>query len=100
MKTLAIFLLGIALLSGITSAQAGGVRGYVRSNGTYVSPSYRSSLGSVGSGSSPAYVYRNPYAAYPSVSVRPYTKTDGTSVMPHDRTPANGTVQDNLSYRS
>jgi len=99
MKTLATFILGIALVSAITSAQAGGVRGYSRSNGTYVSPSYRSSFRSVGSSSSSEYVYRNPYAAYPSVSVRSYTKTDGTFVMPHYRTPANWTVQDNLNYR-
>ena len=99
MKTLATVLLGITLLSTITSTQAGSVRGYSRSNGTYVSPFYRSSLGSLGSSSSSGYVYRNPYAAYPSVSVRPYTKTDGTSVMPHYRTPANYTPTDNLSYR-
>jgi hypothetical protein len=97
MKRLATFILGIALFSAITSVQAGGVRGYFRSNGTYVSPSYRSSYGSLGSSS--GYVYRNPYAAYPSVSVRSYTKTDGTFVLPHYRTPANWTVRDNLSYR-
>jgi hypothetical protein len=97
MKTLATFILGITLFSAITSAQAGGVRGYFRSNGTYVSPSYRSGSGSLGGSS--GYVYRNPYSAYPSVSVRHYTKTDGTFVIPHYRTPANRTVRDNLSYR-
>ena len=85
------------MFSAIASAHAGGVRGYFRSNGTYASPSYRSSYGSLGGSS--GYVYRNPYAAYPSVSVRPYTKTDGTFVTPHYRTPAIRTVQDNLSYR-
>lgn len=85
MKMLAIFILGIALFSAITSAQAGGARGYFRSSGT--------------SQASTRYVYHNPYAAYPSVRVRGYTKSTGTFVLPHYRTPANWKVQDNLSYR-
>ena|SRR2546425_9778781 len=49
--------------------------------------------------STDTYVYRNPYAAYPSVSVHSYFRNDGTFVPPHDRTPPNDTVTDNLSYR-
>ena len=45
------------------------------------------------------YVYRNPYAAEPTVPVREYNRTDGTVVLPHHRTPANDTVTDNLNYR-
>jgi hypothetical protein len=48
---------------------------------------------------SSGYVYRNPYAAIPSVSVSGYSRTSGTFVAPHVRTPANHTVTDNLSYR-
>lgn len=48
---------------------------------------------------SSGYVYRNPYAAIPSVSVSGYSRATGTFVAPHVRTPANHTVTDNLSYR-
>ena len=85
MKTLATIILGIALFSAITSVQARGVRGF--SHG-YSSP-----------GRTSGYVYRNPYAAYPSVKVRSYIKADGAYVATHSRTPANWTVQDNLDYR-
>ena len=85
MKTLATIILGIALFSSITSVQARGVRGYAHNY---------SSLGRTS-----GYVYRNPYAAYPSVNVRSYIKTDGAYVASHSRTPANWTVQDNLNYR-
>jgi hypothetical protein len=85
-------------------AQAGWVSGYTRSNGTYVAPHYRASSGSHGgysgySSSSSAYVYRNPYAATPSVSVSGYRRSDGVTVLPYYRTPANRTVTDNLGYR-
>jgi hypothetical protein len=89
MKTLATIILGITLLSAATTAQAGG-RGYSSSLGSY---------GSSGSSRSSGYVYRNPYAAYPSVGVSGYTRADRTYVAPHYRTPANYTVKDNLSYR-
>ena len=82
MKTLATIILGIALFSVISSVQASGVRGYSHSH----------------SGTS-GYVYRNPYASYPAVSVRSYTKADGYFVAPYYRTPANSTVRDNLNYR-
>jgi len=98
MKSLAKIILGIALFSAITSAQAGGVREGLRSNGTYVSPHLRPSRGTLG-GYTSAYVYRNPYAAFPSVGVRSYRRTNGTFVMPHYRTPANWTLRDNLNYR-
>ena len=55
MKTLTKLALTAVILCSAFAAQAGTVRGYVRSNGTYV--------------------------------------------MPHYRTPANGTPYDNLSYR-
>ena len=75
------------------------VSGYVRSNGTYVAPHYRSDYGSPSAGTGSSYVYRNPYAAEPSVRVQGYTRSSGTYVAPHVRTPANDTVTDNLSYR-
>jgi hypothetical protein len=101
MQILRKFALAAMLLITTLTAQAGGVRGYYRSNGTYVAPHYRSDSGSVGHsyGSSSGYVYRNPYAAYPSVHVRGYYRSTGTYVAPHVRTAPNWTVKDNLSYR-
>ena len=65
---------------------------------------YRSDHGSLGgysghSSSSRDYVYRNPYAAFPSVNVHGYFRNDGTWVQPHVRTAPNGILEDNLSYR-
>ncbi len=99
MKTLIKFVLAAILLASTVITQAGPVRGYYRSNGTYVAPHYRSDYGSLGSASSRAYVYRNPYAAYPSVQVSGNYRSTGTYVAPYVRTPANYTVTDNLSYR-
>ena len=101
MKTLTRFALAAMMLITTLTAQAGGVRGYYRSSGTYVAPYYRSDSGSVGRsyGSSSGYVYRNPYAASPSVNVRGYYRSSGTYVAPHVRTAPNWTVTDNLSYR-
>ena len=104
MKTLTKFVLTAAILATTFAAQAGWVSGYYRSSGTYVAPYYRSDYGSLGgysgySGSSHDYVYRNPYAAYPSVHVNGYTRADGTTVLPYYRTPPNNTLTDNLSYR-
>ena len=99
MKTLTKLALAAVILTTTFAAQAGGVRGYTRSNGTYVAPHYRSDSGSLGGGSSSSSVYRNPHAAAPSVSVQPYTRNDGTYVAPHYRTPANSIVTDNLNYR-
>ncbi len=93
MKTLATITLGIALLTVASTAHAADRR-YSSSLG-----SYRSSYGSLSSSRSSGYVYRNPYAAYPSVSVYGYTRADRTYVAPHYRTPANDTNKDNLSYR-
>jgi hypothetical protein len=74
MKILTKFALAAMMLITTLTAQAGGVRGYYRSSGTYVAPYYRSDSGSVGRsyGSSSGYVYRNPYATSPSVNVRGY----------------------------
>jgi hypothetical protein len=102
MKTLTKFALAAAMLITTLTAQAGGVRGYYRSSGTYVAPHYRADYGSVGRsyGYSSGYVYRNPYAAYPSVHVSGYYRSSGTYVAPHVRTVPNWTATDNLSYRS
>jgi hypothetical protein len=101
MKTLIKLALAAVILCSTFAAQAGTVRGHYRSNGTYVAPYYRSDHGSASGYSSSRrdYVYRNPYAAYPSVSVRGYIRSNGTYVAPHYRTRPNNTVTDNLSYR-
>jgi hypothetical protein len=51
------------------------------------------------SGSSRDYVYRNPYAATPSVRVHDYFWHHGTYVPSHFRTSPNLTPTDNLNYR-
>ena len=101
MKILTKFVLAAMMLITTLTTQAGGVRGHYRSNGTYVAPYYRSESGSVGSsyGSSSGYVYRNPYAAYPSVHVNGYYRSTGTYVAPHVRTAPNGIVTDELGCR-
>ncbi|HWX21301.1 MAG TPA: hypothetical protein VN578_15485 [Candidatus Binatia bacterium] len=104
MKTLTKIALTFVMLATAATSHAGWVSGYYRSNGTYVAPYYRSDYGTLGgysgsSSSSRDYVYRNPYAAYPSVSVRGYYRSSGTYVAPHVRTAPNDTVTDNLSYR-
>lgn len=99
MKALKSILIALAAVTAAVSLQAGEVSGYFRSNGTYVAPYYRSDAGSFGRSSSSAYVYRNPYAATPSVSVRGYYRSSGTYVAPHVRTAPNWTKTDNLSYR-
>ena len=103
MKSLIKLTLAAVLFVTTFAAQAGPVRGYSRSNGTYVAPHYRSSSGSLGgySGYSASrdYVYRNPYAASPSLSVSGYYRSSGTYVAPYVRTSPNRTPTDNLSYR-
>ena len=115
MKTLTKIALALVLFATALASHAGEwVSGYTRTDGTYVSgyyrntpapsysttPSYRSTPGYSGSASSSRdYVYRNPYAATPSVSVRGSTRSNGTYVAPHVRTAPNHTVTDNLSYR-
>ncbi|MGO9201886.1 MAG: hypothetical protein ACLQM8_15265 [Limisphaerales bacterium] len=103
METLKTIVLAAVMLASTLAAEAGPVRGYCRSNGTYVAPHSRSSYRSLGRassrGCSSGYVYRNPYAAYPSVNVRGYSRSTGTYVWPHVRTAPNSTVTDNLSYR-
>jgi hypothetical protein len=81
------------------AVQAGPVRGYFRSNGTYVAPHYRSDARSLGGGMSSSYTYRNPYAAVPSVRVGGYFRSTGSYVAPHVRTAPNWTPTDNLNYR-
>ena len=129
MKILTKLALAAALLTSTVAAQADWVQGHFRANGTYVAPYYRTpangnpfdnlsysrsvtlpsygghavtprTLPGIGrSSGNSGYVYRNPFAATPSVSVRGYTRSNGTYVAPHVRTRANHTVTDNLSYR-
>ena len=101
MKTLTKLALAAMMLITTLTAQAGWVSGHYRSSGTYVAPYSRADPGSVGHsyGSSSGYVYRNPYAASPSVNVRGYYRSSGTYVAPYVRTAPNWTVTDNLSYR-
>lgn len=89
------------MLTSALAAQAGPVSAHYRSNGTHVAPYHRSGYGCSGlsTGASRGYVYRNPYAAYPSEHVRGYYRSTGTYVWPHVRTAPNNTVADNLSYR-
>lgn len=89
MKILTKLALAAVIFCATFAAQAGSGRS------GYSSASYGLSSSSRSSG----YVYRNPYAAYPSVRVSGYDRTSGTTVLPYVRTPANGTVRDNLSYR-
>jgi hypothetical protein len=96
MKTLTFVVLAITFLSLNCQSQAGEVRGYFRSNGTYVQPHYRSSSGF---SSGIRQSYRNPYAAYPVVRVQSYQKSNGQIVTEHYRTPGNSILTDNLNYR-
>ena len=89
MKSLIKIALAAVLFVTTFTAQAGTGHGYGRSSG---------SLGGY-SGSSSSYVYRNPYAASPSVSVGSYYRSSGTCVAPYVRTRPNWTPTDNLSYR-
>ena len=116
MKTLTKIALALVLFATVLASRAGEwVNGYTRTDGTYVSgyyrntpapscsttPSYSSTPGyyAYSTGGSSGYVYRNPYAAAPSVGVRGYTPSRGTYVAPYVRTAPNHTVTDNLSYR-
>ena len=120
MKTLTKIVLALVLFATALAARAEWVSGYTRTDGTYVSGHYRNSPGSSWStmptyrytpsypgyssggatlGGGSGYVYRNPYAATPSVEVRGSYRSNGTYVAPHVRTPANRTVTDNLRYR-
>jgi len=115
MKTLTKIALALVLFATVLASRAEWVSGYTRTDGTHVSgyyrhtpapsysttPSYRStpSYPSYSTGGSSGYVYRNPYAATPSVSVPGYTRSSGTYVAPYVRTAPNYTVTDNLSYR-
>jgi len=99
MKILTKIALTIALLTAAVTSQAEWVSGYVRSNGTYVAPHYRSDFDTFNARASFLDIYRNPYAAAPSVRVEGYTRSSGKYVAPYVRTPANDTATDNLSYR-
>src|SRR6478609_5546511 len=104
MKTLAKLTILAAFFTVSLTTRAGSVSGHFSSNGSSVTPYYRSNPGSFGgvsgySGSSHNYVYRNPYSASPSVGVDGYLRSNGTYVAPHLRTAPNSTVTDNLNYR-
>ena len=99
MKTLTKLVLGALLLTTTFAVQAGS-HGSSRGLGGNGGSSFRLSTGSLGGISrTRSYVYRNPYAANPSESVRGYLRSSGTYVPRYVRTPANSTVTDNLSYR-
>ena len=87
MKTIIKLTLAAVILCSSFAAEAGTGRG-----------SYRSS-GYLGRTSSRNYVYRNPYAAYPSQRASGYYRSRGTYVMPYVRTSPNWTPTDNLNYR-
>ena len=97
MKILNEITLIAATLFTAAIANASGARGYSASP----APQYRPNYGSSATTPVPvpAYVYRNPYAAPATVHVNEYTRSDGTVVLPHYRTPANETLTDNLNYR-
>ena len=73
MKTLIIVVLTIVMLFGMvaTSYADVHVRGYFRSNGTYVAPHYRSD---------PDGNFHNNWSTYPNVN--PYTGKRGTRRTP------------------
>ena len=83
MKTLTKLVLSVAMLiAAVVSANAQTAYGY-----------------SGYSSSSRDFVYRNPYAAMPTVGVHDYFRRDGSYVAPYVRTAPNWTQTDNLSYR-
>ena len=98
MKILTKLILAAVLLATGLNVEARGGGGHSR-GGSSGASGYRFTQGSSSHGARSNYVYRNPYAADPSVKVRGYRKKDGTIVPPHVRTPANDTLKDNLSYR-
>ncbi len=99
MKSLMKFVLAAVLFATTFTADADLVLGHFRSNGTYVAPYCRSGGSSLKSNFGSGYVYRNPYAAAPSVGVKGYYRDNQTFVSPHSRTAPNSTVTDNLNYR-
>ena len=100
MKILAKLMLAAVLLAtGLNAEARGGGGGGLFKGGSFRSSGFRSSHSASSRSTHSKYIYRNPYAAYPSVKVRGHRKTDGTIVPPHVRTPANNTLKDNLSYR-
>lgn len=104
MKIIIKLIVAATIIVTSFTARAGSVSGYYRSNGRFVAPYYRWDFGSLGGhftqyGAGRDYVYRNPYAAVPSVHVGGYTRADGVTVLPYYRTRPNNTLTDNLSYR-
>lgn len=123
MKALLAVIIAVNALSCISETQADGVRGYFRSNGTYVAPHYRSNANgtaydnysyrspSCGSGS---YTAPKPFTPAPNAIPRyhynggtpggigltsGYFRSDGTFVAPYLRTSPNSIPYDNLGYR-
>ena len=94
-----LILAAVLLATGLNAEARGGGGGGLFKGGSFRSSGFRSSHSAATRSARSNYVYRNPYAAHPSVKVRGYRKTDGTIVPPHVRTPANDTLKDNLSYR-
>jgi len=79
MKILSKLALVLTILLTVVTAKAGGF-------------GYHSS-------SSRGYVYRNPYAATPTVRVHDYFRRNGAYVPSYRRTAPNWTATDNLNYR-
>lgn len=74
-KTLSILVVGFAVAASSTSLQAETwVRGYYRSNGTYVQPHYRSNADDN---------FWNNWTTYPNIN--PYTGSYGTRLTPSYR---------------
>jgi hypothetical protein len=106
MKTLIKFVLAAAIMVAGFAAQADWVSGHFRDHGTYcmsrriVAPiMVHQAAPPVATVRVASTAIRNPYAAYPSVSVRGYFRGNDPFVWPHVRTTPHWTVTDNLSYR-
>ena len=81
MKILTKIALTIALVTTVLTSQAGTVRGYYRSNGSYVAPHYRLDYGSSHVGTSSGYVYRNPTRPTPQSKCKATTGATGRMLI-------------------
>lgn len=73
------------------------VRGYIRTNGTVVSPHYRTSPNSYKWDNLNSSLSTENTKSYAYVNVRGYNRTDGTYVRPHIRSNPDGNPFNNLS---
>lgn len=84
---LTIALIAIGMMTS-TSWAYESVRGYIRSNGTYVAPYIRSSFNTTNAHKSSKLAY---------VNVRGYIRSNGTYVAPHIRSNPDSNPYNNLS---